>query len=309
MEVAVVIEGITERRITLQPWVYYKGALAERNIHIRMYYENNEAFRRPFDAMLLHVWQDWRNKRLFNPSRILPLMEKYAAYRAEFPDTIQIVLNHTDMSRRPYALPYWRPADPILYRTPAYDRRELSPFPGERIWAYEHVWGRPCFIRQPPPQYAAGFIGKPSGPSGYRRRVAQETAKVGIGICEETHPYSKKQHDEIMADCQIIVCPRGWGEQSLRHWDAWLSGKPVLTDRDCDAVEMIPGVCLQAGVHYLVFDDPQEIPDIVTDWTRPARADDLAQIAAHGRRAASAYDACGRITAFFASLSSAVDER
>lgn len=102
-----------------------------------------------------------------------------------------------------------------------------------------------------------------------------------------------------MAQCQIIVCPRGWGEQSRRHWHAWLSGKPVLTDRDYDSVEMIPGVRLKQGVHYLVFDDPKEIPDIVSDWTRPSRLDDLVQIAEHGRRAALSYDACGRIAECF----------
>lgn len=134
---------------------------------------------------------------------------------------------------------------------------------------------------------------------GYRENVARETAKVGIGICKQGHAYSKKEYNEIMAKCQIIVCPRGWGEQSERHWDAWLSGKPVPTDRACDSVEMIPGLRLQEGVHYLVFDDPKEIPDIVSDWTRRSRLDDLAQIAENGRCAALSYDACSRIIEFF----------
>ncbi len=299
MEIAVFIEGIREEKIAMQPWIFYKDVLAKRNIHMRVYRGNDEAFQRAFDAMLLHVWQDWRNKERFDPFRILPIMEKYAIYRAEFPETVQIILNHTDMSRRPYATPYWRPGDPILYRTPAYNREELFPFPEERMWAYEHVWGAPCFTSSTRPKHTAGFIGTPAGPPGYRENVARETAKVGIGICTKTHPYSKEEYHKIIANCQIIVCPSGWGEQSERHWDAWLSGKPVLTDRECDSVEMIPGLRLQKGVHYLVFDDPKEIPDIVSDWTRRYRLDDLAQIAENGCRAALSYDGYGRIAEFF----------
>ncbi|HLE25588.1 MAG TPA: glycosyltransferase [Thermodesulfobacteriota bacterium] len=299
MEIAVIIEGISEKRIARQSWIYFRDSLAEKDIHILVYHGNDEAFERPFDAMLLHVWQHWANKERFDPSRIFPIIEKYAIYRAEFPETVQIVFNHTDMSRRPYATPYWRLGDPILYRTPAYNRKELYPFPEEHIWAYEHIWGEPCFVSNTPPKYKAGFIGRPSGPPGYRQSVARETAKVGIGICKESHAYSKKEYDEIMANCKIIVCPRGWGEQSQRHWDAWLSGKPVLTDRECNSVEMIPGLRLQEEMHYLVFDDPKDIPDIVSDWTRPSRLDDLAQIAESGRRAALSYDACGRIIEFF----------
>jgi hypothetical protein len=62
---------------------------------------------------------------------------------------------------------------------------------------------------------------------------------------------------------------------------------------------MIPGLRLQEGVHYLIFDDPKEIPDIVSDWTRQSHLDDLAQIAENGRSAALSYDACGRIIEFF----------
>src|SRR5215210_8387961 len=100
MEICTVIEGISEQTIQKQPWIYYRTALASRNIHIEVYDGSGDAFRRRFDAMLLHVWQDWENRRLFNPYRILPLMERYAAYRAEFPETIQIILNHTDMTGR-----------------------------------------------------------------------------------------------------------------------------------------------------------------------------------------------------------------
>ncbi len=299
MEIAVVVQSISEETIVSQPWICHRTALAARNIHIHCYEASPEAFQRPFDAMLLHVWQDWDNKDYFKPRRIVPVMERYTVYRVEFPETVQIVLNHTDMSRRPYAIPYWRPGDPILYRTPAYDRKELYPFPPKDIWAYEKVWGKPCFISNNLPKYKAGFIGQPSGSRGYRQRVAEETAKVGIGICQDGHRYSKKEHDDIMSQCQIIVCPKGWGEQSLRHWDAWLSGKPVLTDRACDSVEMIPGQRLQEGVHYLVFDEPEDIPDIVSDWTRLSRRDDLAQIAENGRLAGLSYDSFGRIAEFF----------
>jgi hypothetical protein len=299
MEIGIVIEGISDEMIRMQPWMHYAAALAQLDIHIRVYEDADEAFQRPFDAMLLHVWQDWENKQRFDPCRILPVMEKYATYRAEFPETVQIVLNHTDMADRPYATPYWRPGDPILYRTPAYDRSKLYPFPPEQIWPYEMIWGGPCFVSDGPPSYRAGFIGSPSGRPGYRERVAVETAKVGVGLCAAPRPYQVQEYNALMASCRIIVCPRGWGEQSQRHWDAWLSGKPVLTDRACDSAEMIPGLRLREGIHYLVFDDPREIPDIVADWTRPSRLDDLAEIAENGRRAALSYDGRGRIAEFF----------
>jgi hypothetical protein len=52
----------------------------------------------------------------------------------------------------------------------------------------------------------------------------------------------------------------------------------------------------------LVFDEPAEIPDIVSDWTRPSRTADLEQIAQAGRQAALSYDALDRITRFFQSI-------
>ncbi len=299
MEIAVVTEGVTDFWISAQPCIHYKDALADKGIHIQIYSGDGAAFQRRFDAMLLLVWQDWKNRHRFIASRILPLMARYAIYRAEYPDTIQIIVNHTDMARRPYATPYWRPGDPVLYRTPAYDRAELYPFPADTIWPYELIWGAPCFASSAAPAYRAGFIGTSSRPRGYRERVAAATAKVGIGVCTPQRAYAKAEYDRVMAACRIIVCPRGWGEQSSRHWEAWLSGKPVLTDRDCDSVEMIPGVRLQDGVHYLVFDSPEQIPEIVTEWTHPSRHDALARIAENGRRAALSYDGYARMAAFF----------
>jgi glycosyltransferase involved in cell wall biosynthesis len=152
------------------------------------------------------------------------------------------------------------------------------------------------------PIHPAGFIGSESGPPGYRRRVAAATARVGIGMCAPGCPLPKARYDAMMARCRIAVCPRGWGENSSRHWDAWKSGKPVLTDRECDCVEMIPGVRLREGEHYLVYDDPDQIPDIVSDWTRPSRSADLAEIAHNGRRAALSYDALDCIARFFHSI-------
>ena len=52
----------------------------------------------------------------------------------------------------------------------------------------------------------------------------------------------------------------------------------------------------------LVFDNPNDIPDIVSDWTRPSRSADLAEIAENGRRAALSYDALDRIAQFFQSI-------
>ena len=65
---------------------------------------------------------------------------------------------------------------------------------------------------------------------------------------------------------------------------------------------MIPGVRLRENKHYLVFDNPNDIPDIVSDWTRPSRSADLAEIAENGRRAALSYDALDRIAQFFQSI-------
>ena len=334
MRVAYVTADIGAAAREPQPWVWHRDALTARGIDVvHVDASSPDAFGRAYDAMILHVWLDWKNTQRFVPSRILPVMEAYAAYRARFPETVQIVLNHTDMSRRPYAAPYWRPGDPVLYRTPAYDRSELAPFPAESIHAYEKVWGAPRFVDgaargrdglgvgrrarvllrnlDAAPElartvgaalgrhtFAAGFVGQPTGPRGYRARVARETARVGVGLCVRGHFYGEAAHDALMARCRIIVCPRGWGEQSVRHWDAWRSGKPVLTDRDCDAVELIPGCRLREGVHYLVYDDPRDIPDLVTDWTRPSRRDELDAIAAAGRAAAEGYDALGRIERF-----------
>src|SRR5262249_24345884 len=156
-------------------------------------------------------------------------------YRAAFPDTTQIVLNHVDMCRRAWAVPYWRMGDPVLCRTRAYDRAKLAPFPKEDIFAFEYLRSSACFPNLPC-KYAAGFIGSRSGPPGYRDSVACETSKVGLGRCI-TDPIPKAEHDALMGSCRIVVCPQGWGEQSHRHWDAWKSGKPVLTDAACDSVE------------------------------------------------------------------------
>jgi hypothetical protein len=252
---------------------------------------------------MLHAWQDWKNRGRFDPWQIMPVMETMAKYRADFPETVQIILNHTDMSRRPYATPFWRYGDPVLYRTPSYDRDELAPFPADSIWAYEKVWGGESYKSTGPIKYKAGFIGRPSGTKNYRESVARHIRKVGIGRCTRKLKYSKAKHDLIMSRCQIIVCPRGWGEQSMRHWDAWLSGKPVLTDRECDSVEMIPGVRLREGEHYIVFDEPEQIPELVREWTDPSHSKGLELIGRNGQEAARSYDAYGRIRDFFLSLS------
>jgi hypothetical protein len=302
MDIGLITEGIDESQIAATPWMHHRNALADRGIRIHHYQSGDmSGFRRGFDAMLLHLWQDWENRR-FNQYRILPILEHYGVYRSRYPQTVQIALNHTDMARRPYATLYWRDGDPVLYRTPAYDRSELAPFPPEKIWAYEKVWGESCFVSAVAPVHQAGFVGTQSGPAGYRGRVAAATARVGIGLCGPERPVTIPQYNAMMASCRIIVCPRGWGENSSRHWDTWKSGKPMLTDRECDSVEMIPGLRLRAGEHYLVFDDPDEIPDIVSDWTRPSRAADLEEIAEKGRQAALSYDALDRIARFFQSI-------
>jgi hypothetical protein len=181
MNVAFVVEEHWDKwLVRTSPWVVHREQLAEAGIAVELFDDLRNAWR-PFDAMILMVWLDWLNPALFKPHRIIPVMEKFSAYRAAFPETTQIILNHTDMGRRAYAAPYWRMGDPILFRNPAYDRSELAPFPADQIFAYEYICGEEF---QPSPiKYAAGFVGTPTGPEGYRSRVAAATAAVGIGKC------------------------------------------------------------------------------------------------------------------------------
>ncbi len=145
MDIGIIVEGIEQSQFAAQPWMYCKDALLSKGIRIHVYHGGGDGFRRSFDAMCLHVWQDWRNRERFDAYRIMPVLEQFSTYRSRFPETIQIILNHTDMARRPYATLCWRDGNPVLYRTPAYDRTELAPFPPETIWSYEKVWGRNCF--------------------------------------------------------------------------------------------------------------------------------------------------------------------
>ena len=307
MNVAVLTAGIGADRLPRQPWMQCRETLAAHDVQLHVYDRRTmaDAFKRPFDAMLLHVWQDWLNPTRFDAALVMPILEGQIAYRDRFPATRQIAHHHADENRHPLCLLTWQPDDWVLYRTPPYDRESLRPLRSDRIWAYEQVWGAPRFVSHARPRWAAGFIGTPTGPRGYRTRVARATRAVGLGICAGgggrrwRRPIPSRLYDAALARCRILVCPRGWGPQSTRHWDAWRSGKPVLTDRACAATEMIPGIRLEPDIHYLVYDEPEEIPDIVADWTRPSRSDDLEALAARGRDAALSYDPCARILAFF----------
>jgi hypothetical protein len=185
-----------------------------------------------------------------------------------------------------------------LYRTPAYNRDELLPYPKERIWPYEKCsWVTGCLKTETDADMAA-FVGRPSGPQGYRERVAAAVAEVGIGRCSAEFI----RHDfycQMVKDCVIQVCPRGWGENSRRHWEAWLSRKVVFTDVDCDSVEMIPGIRLKNGEHYVVYNSPEEIPDLVSDWLKPGRRYDLERIRHQGWLAALSYNPYENILKFF----------
>lgn len=308
MKVAAVTESICPDMKASSPWVLYASALAKQGIEISFYEaDDEEPWKQPWDAMIFQPWHDWNNLR-FKPEKIMKAFERYAVYRAVFPSVVQIACNHSDMSRRPFIAPYWRAGDPILYRTPPYDRSELHPFPEKDIYPFEvaycKTYGNSCF-RAEEVLYDAGLICSPSGPPNYRKAVAAEVAKVGFGHCPDFgQGILPKEHHKIMGQCRIIVCPQGWGGQSQRHWDAWKSGKPILTDMECSKVEMIPGTVLRAGEHYLVYDDPKDIPDIVSDWCRPSRADDLARIAVNGKTAAEAFDPIDSISKFFTSVSS-----
>lgn len=299
MDIAVFIQDIDNYEVKMQPWVFYKYRLAERGIDIELFYNDEGAFSGPCDAMILHVWQHWLNPKKFNHYHAMKTMEKYAAYRAEYPDTTQIILNHTDDSRHPYALPYWRAGDPVLYRTPPYNRKELNPLAEDKIWAYEIEMGKPCFDTNCADKYKAGLLGPLGGPSEYIQSVIDQTSKVGRYVDREKDSYTEQQVNEIISSCSIVVCPRGWGQSSQAHWDCWLSGKPVLTDRECSLVELVPGQHLKEGVHYLVYDDPADIPDIVSDWTKKSKLEELERIGQNGKRAALSYNAFGRIVEFF----------
>ncbi|GJL83888.1 MAG: hypothetical protein DHS20C01_35220 [marine bacterium B5-7] len=301
MRIAVPTQCISDDDLGSRPWIKFRGELASHGIFIETYKDAMQAFEQEYDAMMLDIWLDWENGEHFRAEKILPIMGRYAEYRSKYPHTRQIILNHTDMSCLPYATPYWRYGDPVLFRTPAYDRRLLSPFPPQHIWSFEKVWGSARFMNHDSGNlsYPAGFAGTSSGPDGYRQAVANATACVGVGLCSDRAPLAHEQYRQLIQQCEILVCPRGWGEQSERHWDAWLSGKPVLTDRDCASVEMIPGIHLREGVHYLVYDDPEDIPDIVSEWTRPSRRSELARIATNGYHAARSYDPFVNILKFF----------
>lgn len=295
--VAAVSEGFDPAYGSRVPWLHHRKELARHGIDIEVH-ASPDGMDGAHDAMIPMVWLDFENPRRFDARRTMRFLERYSAYRARFPEVLQIVCNHIDMCRRPYALPYWRRGDPILCRTPPYDRSELDPFPASDIVPYEMVLGSERLRGEGPPTRLAGFVGTPTGPRGYRMRVAIETAKVGIGLCHP-RPLAPEKYGRLLSECAILVCPRGWGEQSERHWDAWRAGKLVLTDTDCAAVEMIPGVRLEHEEHYLVYKDPAEIPDIVSEWSRPSRREDAERIARAGREAALSYDALSAMRAFF----------
>ncbi|MDA9981422.1 glycosyltransferase [Gammaproteobacteria bacterium] len=315
MDVAVITSRISARHIALSPWNYYREQLSKEGIRIKLFEDNLDGFYERHDVIMLHLSFNWFHDVNFPSDVVMPIFNHLSAYRHEHPECIHIVLHHWDMIDVPFSVPLWRDGDPILMRTPFYDRSAHYPFPPGDIWSYEKTWGKNRFSHGVTAQFGCGFIGRrsfkqpgnllvdghlsPNPHANWRDRVAKETSKVGIGICSDEKTCSQKEHDEIMSKCRMIVCPRGWGPQSQRHWDAWYSGKPVLTDRFCDCVEMVPGMKLKDGEHYLVFDTPEDIPDIVADWTRPSRADELKQIAENGRSAALSYDGIGRILEFF----------
>jgi hypothetical protein len=56
---------------------------------------------------------------------------------------------------------------------------------------------------------------------------------------------------------------------------------------------------LRDGVHYLVFDEPEQIPGLVEHWMHPSRRDQLDLIARNGRDAARSYDSLENIARFF----------
>ena len=288
MRIACITESICPHQKANSPWILYADFLRKNGFEIHSFEAADEApWKERWDAMIYMAWHDWGNFR-FKPQRIMESFAKYSTYRSQFPETIQICCNHSDMSRYSLVTPYWRMRDPILFRTPSYDRSELSPLPPGDIHAYE-VFYKGFDFSHEEPKFNAALICNPTGPQGYRASVAEQVAKVGYGLCLEgmnIMPIKPEDYIQVMSRSRILVCPRGWGGQSQRHWDAWRAKKPVLTDVECASVEMIPGVRLKENEHYLVYRSPEEIPDIVSDWSKPSKADDLKRIAENGHAAA-----------------------
>jgi hypothetical protein len=76
----------------------------------------------------------------------------------------------------------------------------------------------------------------------------------------------------------------------------------VLTDRACAGRDdSRPALARRRA--YLVFDEPEEIPDLVSDWCR-RRAPTTSPPSPNGRQAAQAYDALACMRGFFAGLGS-----
>lgn len=298
MQLSVLIHNHDKWYSELAPWVLYKDQLGFPVTTYRSY--EADFFEREHEAILLHLWTDWLNNRRFNTIETMELMCKLTTYRARYPKTKIYLCSDHDNANRNFALPYWRETDRVLYRIPPYDRSKL--FPYKDVWAWEYAYnkcyGRPVF-EDGPVQFQAAFVGSPSGPPGYRQLVALFTARVGFGFCNE-NMMAQEEYDKVISGARIVVCPRGWGQSSSRHWDAWRSKKPVLTDVECADFELVPGQVLVPGKHFLTFNKPDEIPDIVSDWAR--RPDDLREITEAAYKVISEFDCVARLRALFSEV-------
>ena len=183
-DVAVVVVNVDPSQVGSSPWVRYREELKREGISIQVFDDYKHAFCHDHDAIMLHLVFNWNQTKFFNPAEIMPLLAALSTYRSEHPDC-QHVLLYAWERPSPFAFPYWRAGDPILYRTPLYDRSELYPFPASEVWSYEKIWGSACYQTDSPPKYASGFIGSRTRRE-WRDRVARETARTGIGICTAT---------------------------------------------------------------------------------------------------------------------------
>lgn len=292
MNIISISYGISDQILYNTPWLRYSKQLNIKHCKIdHKITDLDEIFSKACD--LLIIYHDINSRNLDH----YEFMSNIAEYRARF-NVKCVIVNHFDNCRIPNIVPYWRENDIVLFRTPPYNRLELYPYQQKKIFAWEYLYGSPRFSNDNI-IHKAGFIGSDVGPDGYRKNIANVVKKVGIGICDDCSMMGP-DYNKLLSQCRIIVCPEGNGPQSSRHWDVWLSKKVVLTDRNSSSVELVPGVKLLPDVHYLVYDDVDNISDIVNELSKDS--DKLDVIAMNGYSAVSTCDQLSRLRSLFYNL-------
>jgi hypothetical protein len=159
MDIAVVVSRIGEGYFTRSPWYLYRDRLEKVGFRIHLYEDSLAGFRTRHDAIILFVSFNWLHDVNFPSDVVMPYFQHLAIYRYEYPDCINIVLHHWDMIDVPFADPLWRPGDPVLLRTPYYDRSRHYPLSNSVIGSYELDYApKDRFKQHNEIRYMAGFI-------------------------------------------------------------------------------------------------------------------------------------------------------